>query len=107
MSRKLPAEFHVPMQQAITRVLSEKMLAYGRERAMRFENIPLTGAAKVLWREGQASGRAESVLAILETRGARVTKAQRASILGCEVLEALKRHLVRAGTASSTKDVLA
>jgi hypothetical protein len=56
---------------------------------------------------GEARGKAESILMVLEGRGLVVSDAQRQRILGCRDLDQLDRWLLRAGWASSADEVTA
>ncbi len=56
LSGRLPPELQEPMQRAIIDVLSEKMHAYLRSRAMQTSQLPLGPAAKLLWDEAHAKG---------------------------------------------------
>jgi hypothetical protein len=56
--------------------------------------------------EGEAKGRAEAVVTLLESRGLRVTKAQATQILACTDLKQLDRWLVGAMTTESTAALL-
>jgi hypothetical protein len=57
--------------------------------------------------EGKAEGKAEAVLAVLETRGVAVNSETRARILACTDAETLARWLARAVTAASAEEVVA
>jgi hypothetical protein len=57
-------------------------------------------------RKGNAKGKAESVLSILEARGIRLTKAARAKILSCSDAELLDRWVRSAVSAASAAEVL-
>lgn len=56
---------------------------------------------------GEAQGRAQSLLEVLEARGLAVDAHERRTILECQDLESLARWLRRALTASSAAEVLA
>jgi hypothetical protein len=58
-------------------------------------------------REGEARGRAEDVLQILETRGLPVSEPQRQEILRCRDLDRLARWLRRAVLATTADEVVA
>jgi hypothetical protein len=61
--------------------------------------------------EGEAAGftkgKAEAILAVLETRGVPVDSATRARITGCSDAATLARWLARAVTAASAAEVIA
>jgi hypothetical protein len=57
--------------------------------------------------EGEAKGKAEAIIAILETRGVEVTESARARILGCTDLTKLDAWLTRAVMAKSAREVIA
>ena len=56
--------------------------------------------------QGEASGRAHAVLAVLAARQIAVPEPARAQIAGCADLAVLDRWLARAATAQSVADVL-
>ena len=57
--------------------------------------------------EGKAEGKQEALLAVLEARGLRISRAERAMVVGCTDLSTLDHWLARAVAAATTKDVLA
>jgi hypothetical protein len=54
---------------------------------------------------GEARGRAEDVLAVLEARGLRITKATRARVIGCEDAATLDRLIRRAAVVTSAREL--
>jgi hypothetical protein len=110
LSNQLPEPLRLPQATAIINVVHEKLFAYLKELAMCPDLIPEGPAARLLrldgFREGEAKGKAESVLTILATRGLTVTEAQRSRLLACTDLLQLDHYLQRALTAESTEDVL-
>ncbi|HBL29482.1 MAG TPA: hypothetical protein DD490_21830 [Acidobacteria bacterium] len=63
----------------------------------------LTATARA---EGEAKGRAESVLDLLENRGLAVSPEQRAEILGCSDPARLKHWLLSAGSVATVGELL-
>jgi hypothetical protein len=57
--------------------------------------------------EGRAEGKREALLLVLEGRGLSMTRAQRATILGCEDAATLNRWIAGAGKAASVRELLA
>ena len=55
----------------------------------------------------EAKGRREALLTVLEGRGLSITRAQRATILGCEELATLDRWLAGSGKVASVQELLA
>ena len=58
-------------------------------------------------REGEAQGKAKTILQVLDARGLAVTQSQQEEILRCEDLDRLDRWAHRAALASSADEVLA
>jgi hypothetical protein len=56
--------------------------------------------------KGEAKGKAEAVLAVLESRGLTVTAAQRRQVLACTDVARLDAWIRAAGTAPSTSVLL-
>jgi hypothetical protein len=52
-------------------------------------------------REGEAKGKAQAILAVLEARGLAVSEARRAAIVGCSDLGQLERWVRQAVTAKT------
>jgi hypothetical protein len=57
--------------------------------------------------EGEAKGKREALLLVLEGRGLSMTKAQRAAILACEDLAKLDRWIAASVKAASVEELLA
>ena len=57
--------------------------------------------------EGEARGRAESILKVLEARGITLSETQRREVLRCRDLDRLDRWLARAVLASSVEEITA
>jgi hypothetical protein len=68
------------------------------------EILKLEAAAEA---RGEARGKAETILAVLEARGVAVSQAQREEILRCSDLARLSRWVVRASLATSAEEVTA
>ncbi|HZA51906.1 MAG TPA: hypothetical protein VE549_14275, partial [Myxococcaceae bacterium] len=83
----------------------ERLLALSRALGPRAEEAYMTGAQLLIeqgHREGEAKGKAQAVLAVLEARGLRVSDEQRALIAGCADLERLERWVRKAVTVKTT-----
>jgi hypothetical protein len=57
--------------------------------------------------EGEAKGKREALLLVLEGRGLSITRAQRAAILACDDLAKLDRWIAASVTAASVAGLLA
>ena len=57
--------------------------------------------------EGQAAGRAESIIDFLETRGIKVPEADRARITTCQDIDQLTAWVRRAATVTSVDELFA
>jgi hypothetical protein len=56
--------------------------------------------------EGEAKGKREALLLVLEGRGLSITRPQRAAILACDDLAKLDRWIAASGTAASVAELL-
>jgi hypothetical protein len=57
--------------------------------------------------KGEAKGKRDALLLVLEGRGLSMTRAQRAAILGCDDLATLDRWIAGSGKVTSVRELLA
>ena len=114
LTERLPLPLQKTQRDAILNLLSERMLAWLKEKAMnpksRLSPAVLEFKAAIggeKHAEGRAEGERKALLMLLGSRGLSATAEERATIEGCPDPAVLDRWFLRAVTAGSVAEVLA